>query len=157
MNPGPILATFAKHEVDCLLIGGMNFFLRHRAVTTFDVDFWVNDEDSNLIKVNAALIELRAEWGATAETFAPVPSDPAWLKRQSVLCLTSPAGAIDIFRSVHGLPNYTICRTRGVTVTRDGTIFPALSDADMLACQLALPEGERRLDRIAYLKNILAP
>jgi hypothetical protein len=157
MNPGPILRTFAAHEVDCLLIGGMNFFLRHRPVSTFDVDFWVRDDGANLARVNAALVELEAEWGASAETFGPVPRDPEWLKRQPVLCLTSRAGAIDIFRSVRGLPSYAECRARSIKVEREGMPFYALSDADMLACQLALPEGERRLDRVAYLQKILSP
>jgi hypothetical protein len=155
MIPGPILAAFVRHEVDFLLIGGMNFFLRHRPITTFDVDLWVNDEDTNLAKVTAALTELAAQWGASTETFAPVPSDPAWLKRQSIFCLTSQAGAIDIFRTVDGLESYAACKARAVQTTRDGITFRGLSDADMLACQLALPEGERRLDRIAYLEKIL--
>lgn len=157
MNPGPILKTFAAYGVDCLLIGGMNFFLRHRPVSTFDVDFWVNDEDVNLARVNSALTELGAEWGASDDTFAPIPRDPSWLKRQSVFCLTSRAGAIDIFRSVRGLPSYAECRAQSVKIERDGIGFQALSDVDMLACQLALPEGERRLDRVAYLEKILKP
>ena len=155
MKPDPILAAYAAHEVDRLLIGGMNFFLRHRPVSTFDVGFFDSDKAANLARVNAALIELGAEWGATDESFGPVPRDAAWLKGQQVFCLTSSAGAIDIFRSVRGLASYSECWARSVEIRRDATVFRALSDADMLACQLALPEGERRLDRVAYLEKIL--
>ncbi len=155
MNPGPVLQTFSRLGVDFLLIGGMNFLLRHQPVTTFDIDLWVRDDDANLDRVAAALHELGAEWGDSASTFRPVPADMAWLRRQSVFCLTSKAGAIDIFRSVYGLGDYESCRARSVETTRDGITFRSLSDLDMLACQLALPEGERRLDRVAYLKKLL--
>jgi hypothetical protein len=156
-NPGPILEAFRRHGVDFLLIGGMNFLVRHQPVTTFDTDLWVNDNEENLGRVTAALTELGAEWGSSNATFGPVPRDTKWLMRQMVFCLTSKAGAIDIFRSVRGLESYAVCSARAVETTRDGVSFRSLSDRDMLACQLALPEGERRLDRVAYLERILNP
>ena len=155
-NPGPILETFSRHRADFVLIGGVNFLIRHQPVTTFDTDLWIADTEENLVRVVAALVELGAEWGESISTFGPVPRDPAWLKRQSVFCLTSRAGAIDIFRSVLGLESYAACAARAVETTCDGVTFRALSDRDMLACQLALPESERRLDRIAYLERLLA-
>ena len=156
MNPGRILSVFAQANVDCLLIGGMNFYLRHRPVSTFDVDFWVRDDAENLQRVSAALLELQAQWGATEDAWAPVPRDAVWLTKQFVYCLTSPAGAIDIFRAVRGLESYEACKSRSLLCqTSDGIAYRSLSDADMLACQLALPEGERRLDRIAYLEKLL--
>jgi hypothetical protein len=41
--------------------------------------------------------------------------------------------------------------------TLEDIAYRSLSDADMLACQLALPQGERRLDRVAYFENLLKP
>jgi len=156
MNPGHILAIFGKQEVDCLLIGGMNFLLRHRPISTFDVDFWVRDETANLERVNAALIELGAEWGPTETTWAALPKNSHWLTRSPVYCLTSPAGAIDIFRSVKGLDDYEACKDRSVLAhTSEGIAYRSLADSDMLACQLALPENERRLDRVAYFEKLL--
>ena len=35
MNPDAILQAFAHRAVDCILIGGMNFALRHQPVTTY--------------------------------------------------------------------------------------------------------------------------
>jgi hypothetical protein len=158
MNPGHILAIFGKRRVDCLLIGGMNFLLRHRPVSTFDVDLWVRDEMANLERVNAALIELGAEWGPTERAWAPVPKNAEWLVRSPVYCLTSPAGAIDIFRSVKGLESYEGCWERSILAhTAEGIPYRGLSDSDMLACQLALPENERRLDRVAYFEKLLRP
>ena len=45
MNVDRILETFNRHQVACLLIGGMNFLLRHQPVLTFDIDLWISDED----------------------------------------------------------------------------------------------------------------
>ncbi len=54
------LETFHRHEVDAILIGGMNFLLRHQPVLTFDVDFCVKDTAENLSHVAAALLDLNA-------------------------------------------------------------------------------------------------
>ena len=156
MNADRILAAFAEQEIDCLLIGGMNFLLRHQPVLTFDVDFWVKDEPSNLIKVNSALRELQAEWGATEAAWAPVPRDWKWLQNQEVFCLTTAYGAVDVFLRVQGLEDYAACRERSSLLqTQAGTPYRSLSDADMLACQLALAQEDRRLDRVAYLRKLL--
>ncbi len=80
----------------------------------------------------------------------------AWLKRQGVLCVLSPAGAIDIFRSLEGLPSWSECCRRAVEgKTSDGTPFSALSDEDLLKCQLVLPVQKQKQDRIRFLKQIL--
>jgi hypothetical protein len=157
MNIDAILESFARNKVDAILIGGMNFLLQHQPVLTFDVDFWVRDTDENLSRVSEALHELGAEWGRDDKSWRPVPSATGWLRTQSMFCMTSPHGAIDIFREVAGLEGqYDDCRTRGADcLTSTGIPYVSLSNQDMLACQLALPEAERRLDRIAFLENLL--
>ena len=157
MNADAILQAFAYHHVNAILIGGMNFALRHHLGTTYDVDFWVADSDENLRRVNEALRELGAQWGPSETTWGPVPEDSAWLRRQGVLCLSSPQGAIDIFRDVAGLEGqYAACFERSTLAqTPTGIPYRSLANADMLACQMALPEGLRRLDRVRYLKGLL--
>ena len=156
MNVDAILEIFHRHKVDTILIGGMNFLLRHQPVLTFDVDFWVRDTDENLSRVTAALRELDAQWGKNEKTWGPLAANHDW-RNQSVFCMTTQHGAIDIFREVRGLENqYTSCYDRSLLEqTASGISYRSLSDKDMLACQLALPENERRLDRVAFLKNHL--
>jgi hypothetical protein len=157
MNTDVILGAFDRHGVDAILIGGMNFLLRHQPVLTFDIDFWVRDSDENLVRVIAALRELGAEWGRDEKSWTPISNDTAWLLTQSVFCLTSSHGAIDIFCEVRGLERqYESCHRRSrVETTSSGIRYRSLSDEDMLACQLALPEAERRLDRVAFLQKHL--
>lgn len=157
MNVDRILDTFNRHKVDYLLIGGMNFLLRHAPVLTYDVDLWIDDTPENLARCEKALAELQAEWGASENEWGPVAGRaPGWMARQGVFCLTSPSGAIDVFRSVKGLEAWSTSRaTAQAAATAAGTAFCGLSDADMLRSQMARPEAERDAQRIRILKHAI--
>ncbi len=141
-----------------MLIGGVNFLLRHKPVLTFDVDFWIEDSEANRILCEAALTELNAEWGSTDSEWGPVATlASGWLSRQPVFCLTTPHGAIDIFRSVQGLMGWDTAFAASVSgTTAAGTAYTGLSDADMLACQISLPEETRKLDRVRELQKAMS-
>ncbi len=152
-----ILATLNACSVDYLLIGGVNFMLRHQPVLTFDVDIWIDDTPENRARCVEALARLDAEWGLSEEEWGPIRTRQGdWLARQSMFSLTTREGPLDVFRSVKGLPSWTTCaaRARAETTTM-GTPYRGLSDADMLACQLALDESERKLDRVRRLTHVL--
>ena len=157
MNVDRILETMNGHQVDYLLIGGMNFLLRHLPVLTFDVDLWIADTPENLRRTESALADLNAEWGPSDSEWRPVAQLPAgWLERQTVFCLTSPHGPIDIFRAVRGLPDRHAAAQRAISSeTAAGARYRGLSDEDMLACQLALDEHERKPERVRFLSGIL--
>jgi hypothetical protein len=153
-----ILAVFNRHEIRYLLIGGVNFLLRHKPVLTFDVDFWIEDSDANRRRCEEALSELNAEWGRSDSDWGPVASlAEGWLSQQSVFCLTSPYGAIDIFRSVQGLSDWGSAFEVSVSgTTASGTAYTGLSDGDMLACQLSIPLESRKNDRVKELQKAMA-
>jgi hypothetical protein len=157
MNVDEILTTLNQEHVDYLLIGGMNFLLRHLPELTYDVDIWVKDDDENLARVNRALRQLGAEWGRTESEWKPAATDWHWLQTQAVFCLTTAHGALDIFRDVHGLEGcYVDCKGRSVrSQTATGIQFAGLSDQDMLACQEALPAEERKERRIEVLREAI--
>jgi len=156
VNVDRILEVLHDEKVEFLLIGGMNFLLRHVPLATFDVDIWIHDVPANRLRCTLALARLQAAWGPTEDSWGPVNEyDAAWLETQAVFCLTTPFGALDVFRQVSGLPAWEECRKRAVAATTGGGIpFLGLSDADMLRCQYALPESLRRLDRIRHLENL---
>lgn len=160
MMPGldieAILTAFNEAGVRYLLIGGVNFALRHDYVITVDIDFWVEDTEENLSRTNGALRGLKAEWGPTETDWKIVPEDSAWLKRQSAFCLTTPLGPVDIFRAVKGLEDFEVCFKRSsVSITPRGIKFQSLSDEDMLRCQEALDVASQKLDRMRTLRNAL--
>jgi hypothetical protein len=157
VNVDRILDTLNRFQVDYLLIGGMNFLLRHEPVLTYDVDIWIEDSDANRRRCEQALCELEAEWGRTDEDWKPVRQQPGgWLDVQGVYCLTSPQGAIDVFRRVAGLDTWQASRDFGVQeTTASGIPYVGLSDADMLRCQVALDEPLQKRDRIRTLTEAM--
>lgn len=157
MNVDQILSTLNGREVDYILIGGMNFLLRHAPELTFDVDVWVRDLAENLEKLNRALRDLGGAWGPTELQWAPVPEDWHWLERQRIFCLTTEHGAVDVFREVRGLEGrYDECqRSSSIRTTASGIPFVSLSDEHMLACQEALPMPERKARRMEILRDAI--
>jgi hypothetical protein len=152
-----ILAVMNRHHVSYLVFGGVNFMLRHAPVVTLDIDLWIEDVPENLARCQQALAELEAGWGPSESEWLPVAQlGPGWLGSQGVFCLMSPHGPIDVFRSVRGLPDWAVCRARAAAgKTAAGTAFLGLADEDMLRCQLALPPGQQKPDRIRILKQSL--
>ena len=157
MNVDAILQALNEEQVDYMLIGGMNFLLRHLPELTFDVDIWVRDTPDNLNRTNRALQRLGAEWGATDREWRPVPADPSWLQRQGCFFLTTKHGALDIFRDVRGLEGrYEECKAVAVgSKTGTGVKFAALSDVHMLACQEALAPHEQKPKRMETLRQAI--
>ena len=154
-----VLKTMNQFQVDYLLLGGMNFMLRHKPMLTYDIDLWIEDSSENRHRCELALVDLNAEWGETTETWGPVSQLPSgWLERQAVFCLTSPHAAVDIMRFVEGMSDWQLSRMNcSPEKTRLGTPYFGLSDNDMLQCQLALIENQRNAERVRYLQNILKP
>jgi hypothetical protein len=159
VNIDKVLETFNEVGVAYLLIGGMNFMLRHDPVLTFDIDLWIEDTTDNLVRCEKALAELEAEWGETEADWGPVTNKPSnWLTKQAVFSLNSPHGAIDIFRRVQGLGSWQDSfRSAQVEATKSGIKYYGISDADMLRCQLALDEAARKTSRVTTLERKLNP
>jgi hypothetical protein len=157
MDIDRILQTLNRHGVDYILIGGVNFLLRHEPIATFDIDFWIEDSDANRARCQEALVELGASWGPDDENWKEVCDlPPNWMTWQAVYCLVSRCGSIDLFRAVKGLGSWAESRQCAQSArTAAGTAYVGLSDEDMLQCQLALAKEERKLDRIRTLQNVL--
>ena len=157
MNVDRILATMHDQGVRCLLIGGMNFLLRHEPVLTYDVDLWIEDTEENRRRCERALASLDAAWGATEAEWKPVAELPTgWLSRQPVFALTTAHGAVDIFRSLAGLSDWQASFADApLECTAAGTPYRGLSDRDMLRCQEALDPSECKLERVRKLREAL--
>lgn len=157
MNIDRILSVMNRHRVAYMLIGGMNFFLRHKPNATFDIDLWIEHSEANRLACEAALNELNASWGPTDETWQKVDRyPPGWLGRQSVYSMICDGGALDIFLRLDGIPEWPEAFARADHRTTPGGVpYPGLSDEDMLACQLVLDEADQKRDRIAYLQSMM--
>lgn len=157
MNVDRILEAMNAQGVEYLLIGGMNFLLRHEPVLTYDVDLWIRDTTDNRRRCEQALVVLEAAWGPTEADWKPVSQMPGgWLERQSVFALTTAHGALDVFRRLPGMDNWAASFSAAYEGrTAAGVTYRGLSDTDMLRCQEALNESERKLDRMRSLRRVL--
>ncbi len=146
------------NRVSYLLVGGLNYFLRHKPVTTQDIDLLIDETPQNRQLCEIALIDLDAEWGRRDEDWGKVSAKPkGWLSGQSVFCLLTRFGPVDIFLSIPGIPSFTEARLRSVSFEIDQSIQVRLiSTEDLLACQFAIPEIYRKRERIAHLQRIVA-
>jgi len=157
MNIDGMLATLLEWRGEFLLLGGVNFMLRHQPVLTYDLDVWVRPTAANLRRCEKALAALQAEWGRTESDWRPVAGRrPGWLGGQAVYCMICAGGALDVFLQVRGLGAWPSSRAVSVEVkTAAGIVCRGLSDRDMLRCQEALPDNERKADRIRTLRQAL--
>ena len=129
-------------DVEFLLIGGLNYYLLHRPVSTQDIDLFINDSVANRSRCEFALADLGAQWGRTDDDWGPVDKKtPGWLSSQGVYCLLTTAGPVDIFRSVAGVDSFS----RALKESKDvivgtGTAVRLIGPKDLLALHfLKLP------------------
>ncbi len=155
MNVDSVLKVFNRQKIEYMVIGGMNFLMRHGPVLTYDIDLWSKDTEENLQRCETALAELKAEWGTSEDDWGPVRNrEDGWLASQPLFCLTSPYGAIDIFRRVKGLESWDASYRRGLTEkTAGGVPYRGLSDKDMLHSQYALNKKDQNSERIRALER----
>jgi hypothetical protein len=157
MDIDRILQIFNECHVQYLLIGGMNFALRHRPYTTYDIDLWIEDTELNRSACERALATLGAEWGRSDEDWGPTREKKSgWLESQGVFSLNCPFGSVDIFRAVKGLGDWATSHAQSLAEsTKEGTPYRGLSDTDMLRCQLALEASQQKIERIRVLQERL--
>ena len=153
-----VFSAMNSHGVSYLLVGGLNYFLRHKPVTTQDIDLFIDDTPQNRQYCEIALMELGAEWGRRDEDWGKVSAKPkGWLSGQSVFCLLTRFGPVDIFLSLPGIPSFSEALARSILFEIDQSTYVRLiSSEDLLACQLAIPEVYRKRERIAHLQGIIA-
>lgn len=157
LDVSEMLQVLNHNHVDYLVVGGMNFLFRHEPILTYDLDIWIRDTPDNRARCIIALNEMGASWGESEASWQSVGAMTGdWLLHQSVFSLLTRYGALDVFRSMAGLVSWEeSSRHAEVVQTANGVSFRGLSDEDMLACQEALEEGERKLDRIRILRRAI--
>ena len=74
-----ILAAFAAHDVDYLVVGGYAVGVHGRPRYTKDLDLWVRPTDENLARVRAALQAFGAPEALLRELQGASPEDVLWM------------------------------------------------------------------------------
>jgi hypothetical protein len=106
-DPQRILEVLARHQVQCVVIGGYAAVLAGAEIVTRDIDITPATDHANLQRLADALTELHAAIRVRAgEPPVPLPADPRLLARTEILNLSTDAGDLDITRRPDGTAGY---------------------------------------------------
>jgi hypothetical protein len=152
-----VMMEMNRNHVSFLLVGGLNYFLAHKPVSTQDIDLLIENSATNRLACEQALIALGAEWGKRDEDWEPVKEKRSgWLWGQSVFCLLTTSGPVDVFLSLPGIPSYSEAMKRSLLHSIEEDLqINLISAYDLLQCQLAIPESNRKIERMRHLREIL--
>jgi hypothetical protein len=106
-DPQRILEALARHQVQCVVIGGYAAVLAGIDIVTRDIDITPATDHANLQRLADALSELHAAIRVRAgEPPVPLPADPRLLARTEILNLTTDGGDLDITTRPDGTDGY---------------------------------------------------
>ena len=132
-----LLAAFAAHEVDYLVVGGYAVGFHARPRFTKDIDLWVGRAPENLKRVRAAL----EEFGAPAAMLEQLES----ALDAEVLWRGAAPGRMDGVKGVPG-GDCSACLARRVNTTWDGVSVSIISRDDLIAIKRASGRPQDLLD-----------
>jgi hypothetical protein len=108
-HPATLIQALVDGGVDFVIIGGVAVVLQAMPRLTKDLDICYSTAEDNLDALGDVLLGLKARLrGVPGEV--PFVPDGRTLRRTQILCLTTPAGDIDLLAQPEGAPNYETLR-----------------------------------------------
>lgn len=151
-----IVATFRRHEVEFVVIGGIAVLAHGHPRATFDLDFMADLQDANLERLGAALAVLDARVrGVDAALLDVDPIDPAQLASGANWTLVTAAGWLDFMPGAEGARDYDKLRRDAVPVRQgvvSGGAFRVVGLDDLIRMKRASGRA-KDLDDIAALTH----
>jgi hypothetical protein len=146
-----IVATFARHDVDFVVIGGISVLAHGHPRTTFDVDFVADLGADNMARLASALRELGARVrGVDGDLLDVDPTDPQHLASGANWTLVTDAGWVNFMPAAEGARSYAEIAAASVPV-RDGA-FRVVGLDDLIRMKRASGRA-KDLDDIAALTH----
>lgn len=135
-RPGALVQALVDGGVDFVIVGGVAVVLQAMPRFTKDLDICYATSEDNLDALGRVLVGLTARLRGIAETVPFVP-DARSLRKTQILCLTTPAGDIDLLVHPDGSPTYETLRERASMMELSGRNVRVASIQDMLAMKRA--------------------
>jgi hypothetical protein len=138
VDPAAIIAAFAEHEVDYVVIGGFAAIVHGARRLTQDLDLIVDRRASNCRRLIAALVSLEAEHRLRSGRWTKLSAkaDPRWIAAENRFFDTA-AGGVDVWNRMQGVPSWKQARPRAVEAEAFGHLVPVLDKDSLIASKLA--------------------
>jgi hypothetical protein len=144
-RPATMVQALVDGGVDFVIIGGVAVILRAMPRFTKDLDICYSTEQDNLDALGSVLVALKARLRGIPDTVPFVP-DGRTLRRTQIVCLTTPAGDIDLLANPDGAPCYDALRKHAGVMELGGRSVRVASIEDMLAMKRAAGRPQDLLD-----------
>lgn len=148
---GALLRRLAQADVDFVVIGGIAAVAHGSPQITQDLDIAYADDEPNLERLGAALVELGARLRGVTDDVPFVP-DGRTLRHTRVLTLDTPDGPLDLLAEPDGSGGYARLRANAVEAHVSGVTVRIAGLEDLLAMKKA---AGRPKDRI-YVEELEA-
>ena len=135
-QPAALVRALVEGGVDFVVIGGVAVVLQAMPRFTKDLDICYSTAQDNLDTLGGVLVALEARLRGIPETVPFVP-DGRTLRQTQIMCLTTPAGDIDLLVDPDGAPPYNTLRRRADVMDLGGQSVRIASIEDMLAMKRA--------------------
>jgi len=142
--PDEILAVLIRHEVECIVIGGMAAYLQGSPLPTEDVDVVPAEDLDNLARLSTALYELDAKVRAAGIEPQPFHHNAQSLAAALIWNLTTTYGDLDITLRPSGTQGYDDLKRDAITVKLRGVDVRLASLADIVRSKEAAGRNKDR-------------
>lgn len=135
-HPAALVGALVEGGVDFVIVGGVAVVLQAMPRFTKDLDICYSTAQENLDALGSVLVALEARLRGVSETLPFIP-DARTLRQTQMMCLTTPAGDIDLLVDPHGAPAYGTLRRRADVMDLGGRSVRVASIEDMIAMKRA--------------------
>jgi Nucleotidyl transferase AbiEii toxin, Type IV TA system len=144
-QPRDVLRGLVDGGVDFVIVGGVAVILQAMPRFTKDLDICYSPTEANLDALGRVLVGLSARLRGIPEE-VPFVADARTLRQTQILCLTTPAGDIDLLVKPDGAPPYEVLRSRADVMTLADREVLVASIEDMLAMKRAAGRPQDLVD-----------
>lgn len=139
-----ILAEFARHDVQYLVIGGYAVGFHAEPRFTKDLDLWIGEDPLNIDRASAALIAFGATDMVLDHFRAAKPNEIVWMGK--------PPLRIDFLRSAPG-GTFASMYARRVQATWDGIAVSVICKDDLIILKRAAGRTQDLVDLEALTRH----
>lgn len=144
-HPAEVIRALVEAGVDFVIVGGVAVVLQSMPRFTKDLDICYSTERDNLDALGEVLVALGARLRGIPEEVPFVPDGRA-LRRTQIMCLTTPAGDIDLLVDPDGAPGYKTLRRRSDVKELGGHMVRVAAIDDLIAMKEAAGRPQDLID-----------